>query len=395
MADQSDEDLLNALGVDSEGKKKATRTPRQERIIAGFEDIQRFVEEHDKLPVLGENKDIFERLYAIRLLQIQKQAECVVLLTEYDHQGLLNDADADGESLIDELDDDALLSQLGVDAEKKNDLTQLKHVKPRAEIKAAEEVASRTKCEEFEKYRPVFSAVQQELESGVRETRPFKDYAEIKQGDWFILSGQKVYVAEMGETFITQYNRKDNRLRVIYDNGTESDILLRSLQRALNKDEAGRRIIERSLGPLFSEITTDEDLASGTIYVLRSLSKQPEIANHKDVLHKIGVTGGEVKKRIANAKKDPTFLLAEVEIVTEYRLYNINRTKLEQLIHRFFESAKLEIQIPDRFGQPVKPEEWFLVPLFVIDEFVDRVLDKTIQEYSYDATTAKLVENIR
>jgi hypothetical protein len=130
---------------------------------------------------------------------------------------------------------------------------------------------------------------------------------------------------------------------------------------------------------------------SGTIYVLRSKSVHPVVSANREVLHKIGVTGGDVQKRIANAKLDPTFLMADVEIVATYTLYNINRTKLENLIHRIFDPARLDIEIKDRFGNPVIPREWFLVPRFVVDDAVERIKDSTITEYTYDPKTARLV----
>ena len=161
-------------------------------------------------------------------------------------------------------------------------------------------------------------------------------------------------------------------------------------KRALNKDPAGRRIVETAAGPLFSSQADDDDLASGTIYVLRSRSDQPLVAENRELVHKIGVTGGSVEKRIANASNDATFLLADVEVVASYELFNINRSKLEKLIHRFFEPARLDIQINDRFGKPVVPREWFLVPLFVIDEMVGRIKDGTIGDYYYDTESASL-----
>ena len=147
-----------------------------------------------------------------------------------------------------------------------------------------------------------------------------------------------------------QYDRRDSRLRVIYDNGTESDLLMRSFQRALHRDTAGRLITNPDTGPLFAAELADGDLASGTIYVLRSKSDHPIVAAHRDVLHKIGVTGGRVDTRIANANLDPTFLMADVDVVATYELYNINRIKLENLIHRLFDRAQLDIEIRDRFG---------------------------------------------
>ncbi len=384
-----DDALLAELGVEVEAKKVAARTPREERIIAGFEEIQRFVEEHGRSPQHGEDNDIFERLYAVRLERIRDQEECRKLVEPSDRQGLLDAPETEQTVDADELDDDALLAELGVEAETA-DITELRHVRSNAEKRAAEEIANRDRCEDFEKFQPLFGQVQTELGTGLRETRPFKRKAEIEPGRFFILGGQKAYVAEMGETFSNEQGHKDARLRVIFDNGTESNMLMRSLQRALYKDEAGRRISEPTAGPLFAHHTADGDEASGTIYVLRSKSEHPQVKEHRDVLHKIGVTGGNVEKRIAGASKDPTFLMADVEIVATYELYNINRTKLEKLIHRFFERAQLDIQIKDRFGQPVVPREWFLVPLFVIDELAEKIKDGTIGDYFYNVENAEL-----
>jgi hypothetical protein len=215
--------------------------------------------------------------------------------------------------------------------------------------------------------------------------------ADIKVGDFFVVGGQTAYVAEVGEPIRAPNGEFDARLRVIYSNGTESNLLLRSLQRALYKDETSRRVSNPTAGPLFAGEADDGDLASGTIYVLRSKSDNPLVAQHRDVLHKIGVTGGDVARRVANAKLDPTFLLGDVEIVATYKLSNINRAKLENLVHRIFNPARLDIEIRDRFGNPVIPREWFLVPMFVIDEAVERIKDGTITNYRYDPKTAALV----
>ena len=151
------------------------------------------------------------------------------------------------------------------------------------------------------------------METGVRQTLKYQDNATVNKGNLFILDGQKVLVADMGEPFISDYGRPNCELRVIYDNATESNLLLRSLQRALNKDKASRRFTNPDFGPLFSNTEDADDLPTGYIYVLRSQSDHPFIAEHRSVIHKIGVTGGDVKKRVANAKKDPTYLLADVE----------------------------------------------------------------------------------
>ncbi|MEV5407179.1 GIY-YIG nuclease family protein, partial [Streptomyces albidoflavus] len=131
---------------------------------------------------------------------------------------------------------------------------------------------------------------------------------------------------------------------------------------------------------------------SGTIYVLRSKSEHPDIAAHRELIHKIGVTGGKIETRIANAALDATYLLADVEIVASYKLFNINRTRLENILHRVFAAAQLELTIEDRFGNPVRPREWFLVPLTVIDQVVDKIRDGSIVEFEYDPTTARLAK---
>jgi hypothetical protein len=386
-----DDALLGELGVEVDAKKAPARTALEERIIAGFEDIQRFVEEHGHPPQHGEDRDIFERLYAVRLDRLRKLDECRALLEPLDHQGLLGEA-VDAEAADPELNDDELLAQLGVD-EEQSSLTDLKHVRPAAEKRAAEEIARRDKCPDFEKFKPLFDKVQQELDSGARETRPFELKAEIQPGAFFIVGGQKAYVAEMGELSLTDQGRTDARLRVVFDNGTQSNMLMRSLQRALNKDDAGRRITEPVAGPLFGGEPADGDEASGTIYVLRSKSDHPLVAENRELVHKIGVTNVSVKRRIAGAHLQPTFLMADVEIVATYELFNINRTRLETLLHRIFQSAQLDIQIPDRFGNRVTAREWFLVPDFVIDEAVSRIKDGTIADFVYDPDQAKLVEH--
>lgn len=384
-----DDALLSELGIEVEAKQQVARTPRDERIIAGFEEIQKFVADNGRAPSHGADRDIFERLYAVRLDRIRELQECRELIEPLDDMGLLEGGGSFTSSDVEDLDDDALLAELGVEAEAPP-ITELRHVRSSAEKKAAEEIANRERCEDFDIFKPLFSQVQSDLDNGLRETRPFEMKAEIEQGRFFIVGGQKAYIAEKGETTITDQGRTDARLRVIFDNGTESNMLMRSLQRALNKDDAGRRITEPTAGPLFSDQAIDGDEASGTIYVLRSKSEDPLVAENRELVHKIGVTTLNVEKRIAGAQLQPTFLMANVEVVATYELYNINQTKLENLIHRIFEPARLDIEIMDRFGRPVVPREWFLVPLFVINEAVEKIKDGTISDYFYDTESASL-----
>jgi hypothetical protein len=396
MTDPNLDELAEELAEFGEPEKKGGRPPREERILAGFEEIQRFVEKEGHAPQHGEGRNIFERLYAVRLDRLRGLAESRALLVPIDHQGLLAGAQPISPESPEGIDEDELMAELA-GAAGDSAITELRHVRATVEKRAAEDIAQRRKCEDFETFEPLFEAVKRDLKSGVRQTLPVHKFDEIKlteiqKGEFFIVEGQMAYVAELGEAIRTKYERTDSRLRVIYDNGTESDVLQRSFQRALHRDETARLITNPSAGPLFADEPEGDDLASGTIYVLRSKSDNPVFAANRDVLHKIGVTGGKVETRLANASLDPTFLLADVEIVATYELYNINRIKLENVIHRVFDPAQLDIELRDRFGNPVKPREWFLVPLFVVNEVVERIKDGSITQYVYDPTRARLVK---
>jgi hypothetical protein len=396
MSDPNLDELAAELAEFGEPEKKGGRPPREERIVAGFEEIQRFVEKEGHAPQHGEGRNIFERLYAVRLDRLRGLADCCALLIPLDHQGMLAGAQLISFESPEAIDEDELMAELEGSAGN-SAITELRHVRTSVEKRAAEEIAHRKKCGDFEAFAPLFETVKRDLKSGVRQTLPVHSFDEIKlteiqKGEFFIVEGQTAYVAEVGEAIRTKYERTDSRLRVIYDNGTESDVLQRSFQRALHRDETARIITNSSVGPLFADEPVSDDLASGTIYVLRSKSDNPIFAANRDVLHKIGVTGGKIESRLANAALDPTYLLADVEVVATYVLYNVNRVKLENLIHRVFDSAQLDIEIKDRFGNPVRPREWFLVPVFVVDEAVKRIKDGTITDYVYDPNQARLVK---
>lgn len=393
-SDQSDDDLLEQLGISVEPDAVGGHTAQEERIIAGFEEIQRFVEQHGHPPRHGEDLDIFERLYAMRLDRLRRLPEARSLLIDLDTQGLLTQPADVAQINPAALGDDDLLVQLGVDVPADDDITVLRHVKSRVEVKAAEEIANRTPCTDFDQFRPLFDEVDSGLKSGTWDTLRFDENTgtDVDAGDFFILHGQTALVASKGEDIKTSVNeRPDARLRVVYSNGTESNLLLRSLQRALYKDDAGRRLRKIDVGPLFSGEWVDSDVQSGTIYVLRSLSDEPLIAQHRQFIHKIGVTGGLVETRIANAENDPTYLCAPVEVVATYKLAGVNRTKVEGLFHKIFANAQFNMALPPRYGKPVRPQEWFLVPLPVIDETVRRILDGTILDKVYDRATGRLV----
>lgn len=390
MSDLSDLELLGELGVELEADKPKAYSPLEARLIAGFEDIQKFVGEHGRPPQHGEHRDIFERLYAVRLDQLRKNTQALSLLADLDTHNLLGETTT---LEVNEPDDDALLSELGIDpfVQDDIDITKIKHVAPMAHRQAAEEVANREVCRDFETFEPMFRNMKAELKTGILESREGIKREDIKAGGVFILHGQMAYIAEKGEEF--QAPNKvdwDSRLRVIYDNGTESGLLLRSLLRSRLEDKTARTISSNNAGPLFSDVA-DDDSETGTIYVLRSKSELPEILPIRDAIVKIGVTGGPVKSRISNAKNEATYLLGDVESIDEYTLYNVSRKKLENLIHQIFADAQLQITIRDRFGKPFTPREWFLTTPSAVAQAVDLIKSGEIVGYRYDRENASFV----
>jgi hypothetical protein len=390
---EEDDALLDELGVEVKVKKKASLSVRDERVISGFEEIQRFVEEHGQEPAFDNDEDIFERLYATRLEQIRRQSDCVELLKDCDHQDLLNESSILGSDSGVDLDDDALLNELGLNSEDaQTDITQLKHVKPRAEVSRPEEVGQRTVCKDFDIFKPLFDAVQQDISSDRRKVIPYAKDSSVEKGNLFILSGQAVYVAEVGEPFTGSDGRNEHRLRVIFDNGVESNQLMHSLQKRLWDDKTSRRITDLSMGPLFDGEPDKDDQASGFIYVCRSHSDHPLIAKNKSIVHKIGVTNRSIDSRLSGAVDDPTFLFAKAELVASFELYNINSHKLETLLHKIFASVRLEIEIPDRFGKTYRPQEWFCVSLDTIQDAVEKLKEGSLNNYQFNIETGLLEE---
>jgi hypothetical protein len=389
MSDPDLDDLAAELSEFAAPESKGGRPPREERVIAGFEEIQRFYEKHGRTPQHGENRDIFERLYAVRLDRLRTLPDCRTLLEGLDHQGLLAGTPGVAEPSAD-YNVDQLAAELAGTSE--DDITVLRHVRTSADKRAAEEIADRKRCEDFDTFKPLFERVETDLKTGLRQAKPIEaGRRAIEVGDFFVLDGITLYIAEVGEPLKTTAGEVDRRLRVVFSNRTESNLLLRSLQRAFYNDPAARRLVSPESGQLsFGDELEADDVESGTIYVLRSLSDHPYVAQHRELIHKIGVTGGKVETRLAGAELDATYLLAKVEVVATYKLAGINRARMENLFHRLFAPARLNITINDRFGNPVQPQEWFLVPLFAVDEAVQRIKDGSITSYVYDPKSAQL-----
>ncbi len=390
-----------------------------------FDQVNAFVERHGREPQDLDEVEYEERSLARKLKRIRNVSEMRGGLLEIDQRGLLGvdppAEEADGAetqdvreevpSVLDkepiiaseeelaayEVPDDfaEIFDALDADFEGPSDIFNLRHVQTYGHaISQAEYTSQREPCPNFHEYKPLFERVNNELINGIREPLQFRNEQEIKQGQFFILNGVMVYVAEVGELY-EKNNKKNARMKVIFSNGTQGNNLLRSLSTELYKDSNGRRISDPRVGGLFSGIAEDEDIGTGVVYVLQSLSTQPAVSENRTLLHKIGVTKGSVHQRIANAENEPTYLLAPVKVVAEFEIYNIKARSIEKLLHTYFDKARAEITIPDRFGKPVRSREWFMLPRSVIKEAVDRLIDGSLGATVYDPLLARLMPKPR
>lgn len=386
--DERSLEALDALFAEIKptAKPRPAASPEERRLVLGLEDIEAFYLREGRLPQNVEGADIFERMYAVRLQALREHTMREAWLDPADTHALLSmvEEEVDDSPSLEDL--DRLFEDLD-----SGELQQLRFVRSSQERREPDEVAQRDPCADFERFEAIFTHVQKELKLGLRETLPFAGDTKVKQGDFFILGGQLIYVAEKEEEWQQDYGKMDARLRVIYANRTESNLLMRSLIRALERDVRGRRVSVPDSGPLFSSEWEQGDQSSGRIYVLRSKSMHPYVQEHRAYIHKIGVTGSKIETRIANARHDATYLLADVEVVRTYELANVQRHKLESLLHRFFASAQLDLEIEDRFGNKVRPREWFLLPLSAIEEAIDRIMDGSLSDYRYEPKKAGLV----
>jgi hypothetical protein len=364
----------------------STLSTEEQRVLNSFEEINRFIDRFSRKPGETVKPSVSEQGLKMKMAGLLSNADIHEVLHSHDRHGLLPQEGIKEPQTLDEildLDDDILSTP-------QDEIFNLVHTRPAA-VKA-DKVSSRRTCEDFSNFEPLFEQCHREIDEGKRKTMKFAKEQEIEAGEFFILNGIMVYVAEVGETHVRN-GKKNARLRLIFDNGTEGENLLRSLATELYKDINGRRVTSPYAGPLFDFQIEETDAQTGMIYVVKSLSDDPEIRKLDGMLHKIGFTSGKMDVRIQNAKDDPTFLMAPVHPVSTYTLYNIDKVKLEHLLHDFFADARLNIEITDRFGKKVKPREWFLLPIEVISEAISRLQDGSIIDYRFDLGSSQLEKN--
>jgi hypothetical protein len=353
-----------------------------QRLIQSFQEILDFVNLQGQSP--NPEGSILEKRLYMRLKGFINDPQKREFLRPYDSANILNTVlDQKVESIEDILSNDPL----GLLASAADTIFDLKHV-PK-ETTMPEYVASRKPCLDFSQFEALFIQCHADLKMGDRKLLPFRNEQQIEKGAFFVLKGMMLYVAELGKKELE--NGKTNaRLRCIFENGTESDMLLRSLAAELYKD--GRRITEHKDKVLEELLISEDDKATGFLYVLKSLSQDPAISTIPN-LYKIGFSTTAVEDRIKNAAKEPTYLMAPVKVISSYACYNFKPQKLELLLHRFFGKACLELDVFDEEGHRFTPREWFIAPLNVIEETIHLILDGRVTDFHYDPESQRIKLN--
>ena len=381
MADFLLDEILDndPLGLLSEPKSGAKALSEDDRLVSSFEEINAFIEQNGYEP--KKSTSMSERTLHARLQGIRQNPEKIEYLKPYDRFNILKNVEIN--SIDDILNDDAF----GLLDEVDEDIFTLKNVPKERE--QTDFVAQRKPCKNFAKYEQLFKDVQKDLNQGKRKLVKFNEKY-FEQGNFFVLKGVLAYLEKIIKPQKDKFNKLDARTKIIFENATESNMLLRSFGKGLYEDgyfvsEHEERVLDK-----LSQIT-DEDSEDGYIYILESLSKDDRIITKKN-LYKIGYSRIDVKERVKNALNEPTYLMAPVKIIAVYRCFNLNTQKLEQLLHKFFGKSCLNIDIYGNDGRRYIPREWFIAPLEIIEKAIELMISGEIINYRYDDITERIVK---
>ena len=351
----------------------------EERLLTSFQPILDFYKKYNREPQ-PDSSNIQEHTLSSRLKSIRESSQKIALLKVHDTFGLLNHKVVE----INSIDDIFYNNSFGLLDDDLLGLFDFKHIeKPDKDRMETDFVARRKPCKDFDKYENRFRDIQQDLKDGKRKTVKFHEN-QIQEGAFFILNGILVLVNELIGIKVDKFGKRDGRTKLIFENGTESNMLFRSLGKGLFQNGQGITFTDSSY-PAFStsEEVNEEDQPLGYIYILKSKSINQKIREIEN-LYKIGFSKNVVEERIKNAKEEPTYLMAAVKIVETYQCYNMNPQKLEQLLHNFFGKACLNIDIFDNEGNRHTPREWFIAPLSIIEQAIHLILSGEILGYRYD-----------
>lgn len=381
-----DNDPLGLLNVKAKVSNKVTA---DERLEASFEELNEFIDNNKREPEPNISNIPEYKLYST-LKGLRENQEKIEALSSLDRHGLLIQEEKEINSVEDIFSDDSL-NILEDDSE---DIFNFKHTPENYERDKADFIGKRVKCKDFDKYEHLFHDVQNDLSLGKRKLVGFK-LSTLKEGNYYVHNGLLFLLEKINYDRDIQLkdSHKDGRTRCIFENGTESNILLRTVEKNLyNNGKAVTENVSKVLEEFNEQFSgiSEEDKESGYIYVLKSKSKRDEISSIEN-LYKIGFCATTVQERIKNAEKEPTYLMAPVQIVSSWKCYNMNAKKFEQLIQRFFGKTCLEIDVFDNKGIRRTPREWFIAPLEEIENAISLIITGKVVDFKYDVNYQKIV----
>lgn len=380
------EDLLKLIEDDSLGllnvkPKNSFSVSPDDRLISSFLEINKFINENKREPQHGGG--LLEHQLASRLKSLREEKDKSKILLDFDEHNLLNIEKKEIKSIKDIFEDD----DLGVLNNTDDDIFRLSNVPKQAQRETPDYIARRQPCKNFNEYEHLFIKCQDDLRNGILKLSKLEKHKQLKERSFFVLSGILGFIEKTDQLEINEQKKLNGRLHIIFENGTESNMLLQSLIKSL-QDYNGWLVLENI--PKVEYIIPNEDKHTGFIYILKSQSTNPKIQELNN-LYKIGFSNIPVEERIKNASEEPTYLMSPVSIVSTYECYNFNPQKLEQLLHNFFGSACLNIDIFDQKNQRHIPREWFIAPLPIIEKAIELIISGGIVNYRYDIEQEKIV----
>jgi len=380
LKDIFDNDPLGLLNV----KPSIAHKSDNDRLITSFKEITEFYRENQREPDPGNGVNeyqLYSRLKGLREHSIKKDT-----LLPFDSFGLLSKE----EKRINSIEDIFTSDDLGLFDDGVEELFSLKNIKPLEKERAeADFVAKRKVCKDFSKYELLFKLCHSELKSGERKIVKFHEN-QIQKGAFFVLNGLLLYVENLIDITVDKFGKRDGRTKLIFENGTESNMLFRSLGKGLL--ESGQGVTFKFENDFLTKkpLINEDDLESGHIYILKSQSDKEEIKSIRN-LYKIGFSKNAIEDRIKNAEKEPTYLMSPVRIVMGYKCFNMNPQKLEHLVHTFFGGVCVAIDVVDLNGIKHTPREWFVAPLSVIEQSVHLIITGEIINYLYDKESQEII----
>ena len=395
MANNEDK-LLEIFNNDPFGlleiKEKPKSITSDDRLESSFDEISSFYEKHGREP--EKSFDMLERKLFSRLQGIRGNTDKIEYLKQFDRFNLLEDSKLPAKEKFNSVEDILNSSSFDSLLDSSEDIFSFNHTPKisQDDREKADMVARRKPCENFKEYQYLFKKRHTDLKNGIRTKIKFSE-EHLKEGMFFIIKGVMAYLEKIYGVSKDKNSKLDGRILVIFENGTQSNMLYRSLGKSIYDDgntisEIAEDIETRNTSQTIEN--SDDDTKTGLIYILKTRSTNPEIARLSN-LFKVGLSTTSVEERIKNAENDPTYLMAPVSIVVTYDCYNMNTQKFEAMLHRFFKDSCLDITIHDKKGKAYKPQEWFIVPFDIIEQAIGLILSGDIVDHRYDKNTETII----